>query len=378
MNRTSVLKSVAMVGVAALTAACGTNSSGVSAQHPFNARYWTKAETATLHSSPSKYEGPRAPAQAPKHVKIALISCDSQLEGCQAPVVSAAKVAKDLGWKVITYNGGGTPSQENADILNAISSGANVIGTTAISPNGIQQGLAAAKKAGVLVVSGSNGIDTPNPVEKPLPGQLGYAFDVAPNYFKLGKEAGTWIIANSKGQANIALFSDKEFPSVIALQKGLLAGLAQSKTVKVSKPIYFTGSQVGTTLGTQTVDYLHSHSSVNYVFSPYDPAAAAQVSAIQTAGMGSQVRLVSVLGDNQNLNFIRKGEVQVADAAYDNRYMGYAMIDQIIRSLDHKPLFSPAGEHLPYVILDKSNLPSAGSNWVAPFAYKSKFMRLWK
>jgi hypothetical protein len=36
------------------------------------------------------------------------------------------------------------------------------------------------------------------------------------------------------------------------------------------------------------------------------------------------VRLLSTIGATQNLDLIRKGDVQVADAAYDNEYLGCA------------------------------------------------------
>jgi ribose transport system substrate-binding protein len=278
---------------------------------------------------------------------------------------------------VRVYDGGGTPQKQNAAMLDAISAGADAIVGIAIDPNLVQQGLRAAKKANVLAVSGSNGIDTPNPVQKPDGGKLGYAFDVGPDYAALGRKAAEWIIGDSKGKANIAVFSDKEFPSVIAFQNGLLAGLKGCSGCKVSPLQYFNGTQVGTTLGSQTTGYLRSNPDVDYVFSPYDPAAAAQVTAIAQAGMANRVKVVGVLGSQQNVDFIRKGQVQAADAAYDNRYMGYMIADQIIRKLAKKPLFEPHGGNMPFTILDKQNLPAAGSDWTASFDYPSKFSQLW-
>ena len=50
------------------------------------------------------------------------------------------------------------------------------------------------------------------------------------------------------------------------------------------------------------------------------------------------------------------------------------MADQIIRTLNKQPLFEPHGENLPFTVLDKTNLPSPGSDWAANFDYKSKFL----
>ncbi len=333
---------------------------------------------AARQMTPPAYAGPTTPAKAPKHLKVAVVTCLSVLHGCVSPADGMKHAGDKLGWDVTIYDGGGTPSKQNAAILDAISSGANVIATIAIDPNLIQLALSEAKKAGIPVVAGSNGIDTPNPVKLKSPDGLGFVFDVGPDYATLGRHAAEWIIADSSGTGNVVVYSDKEFPSVMAFQVGLLAGLKQCAKCTISEPQYFTATQIANQLGQMTVDYLRTHPETNYVFSPYDPAAAAQVTAIAQAGMNGKVKLVGVLGDQQNLNFIRSGRVQVADAAYENEYMGWAMVDQTIRMLDKLPLFEPHNENLPFVVLDKSNLPKPGADWRAPTGYEAEFLKLWQ
>jgi ribose transport system substrate-binding protein len=353
-------------------------SLGVLAGALLAASAMTAAGAAHADQFPAQYSGPTEPAKAPAKLKVTAITCLSILHGCVSPAEGLQHAGKALGWDVTIVDGGGNPSKQNAAILDAVSAGSKVIALIAVDPSAVQLGLKAAKNAGVLVVSGSNGIDTPNPVEKPAANGLWVAFDVGPYYSQLGNAAAEWIIKDSKGKANIAIFSDKEFPSVLAFEAGLLEGLKKCPSCVVSPQQYFTGNQVGATLGQMTVGYLRAHPDTDYVFSPYDPAAGAQVPAIVQAGFRNKVKLIGVLGDQQNLNFIRKGMVQVADAAYDNEYMGWAMADQIIRTLDKQPLFDPHGENLPFTVLDKTNLPAPGSDWVANFDYKSKFLALWK
>ncbi|HTI01751.1 MAG TPA: sugar ABC transporter substrate-binding protein [Acidisoma sp.] len=328
--------------------------------------------------TPAKYAGPTTAAIAPKHLKVGVITCLSVLHGCVSPALGVLHAGDKLGWTVKIYDGGGTPNKQNAAILDAISSGANVIVTIAIDPNLIQLALAEAKKAGIPVVAGSNGIDTPNPVALTAPNGLGFAFDVGPDYGTLGRHIAQWMIADSHGTANIALFSDKEFPSIRAQQIGVLQGLAECPKCVVSKPIYFTATQIATELGQMTVGYLRNHPDVNYVFGAFDPPVAAQVTALMQAGMMGQVKVIGGLGNQQNLAFIRSGRLQVADAAYDNEYMGWAIVDQTIRLLNKQPLFEPHNENLPFVVLDKTNLPPPGADWQANTGYQAKFLALWK
>jgi ribose transport system substrate-binding protein len=377
-----VTSALALLGAAAIVAGCGSSDNGGGGSTGSGGTSDGASTSTQLKAArtpfPARFQGPSAPVKAPKQLTVAAITCSSQLSGCVSPATGLKDAAQALGWKIRVYDGGGTAAKQNAAMLDAVSAGADVIANIAIDPNLVQQGLRAAKRAGVMVVSGSNGIDTPNPVQKPSGGKLGYVFDVGPDYAGLGRKAADWIIGDSGGKANIAVFSDKEFPSVIAFQNGLLDGLKKCEGCTVSPLQYFSGTQVGTTLGSQTTGYLRSHPDVNYVFSPYDPAAAAQVTAIAQAGMANKIKLVGVLGSQQNLDFVRQGQVQAADAAYDNRYMGYMIADGVIRTMAKKPLFSPHGGNMPYVVLDKSNLPPSGADWHASFDYRSDFQKLWQ
>jgi ribose transport system substrate-binding protein len=329
--------------------------------------------------TPADYAGPTTPSKAPKNLKIAAVTCLSVLRGCVTPANGVKNAAEKLGWTAQIYDGGGTAGKQNAALLDAISWGANVVVTVAIDPKLVQLALRKAQDAGVLVVAGSNGIDEPNPVQLAGgSGTLGFAFDVSPDYGLLGKHTADWIIGDSGGKANIAVYVDNEFPSNLAYQAGLLEGLKKCTGCTVSAPINFSSTQVGNQLAQMTVDYLRTHPETNYVFSPYDPAAAVQVAAIAEAGMGGKIKLVGTLGDQQNLNFIRKDHTQVADGSYDNEYMGWAIVDQTIRLLNKQPLIIPHNEGLPFIVLDNSNLPVPGNDWRANTGYEEKYLALWK
>ena len=327
-----------------------------------------------------EFSGPTEPAKAPAGLDVTVITCFSVLHGCVAPADAIAEIGSELGWNVTVLDGGGNARQQNSAMLDAVSSGADAIINIAIDPNLVQLGLGAAQEAGIPVASGSNGIDTPNTeaVLAAADGKLTYAFDVGPHYADLGRATAEWIIKDSGGSANIAVFTAPEFPSVLALQAGLLDGLASCADCVVSELQSFASSQVGNTLGQQTVGYVRSNPQTNYLFSPFDPAAADQVTALQLAGLGEQVKVVSVLGNQQNVDFIRSGRIQAADAAYDNRYMGFAIVDQLIRLLNDQDLAEPRGENLPFVVLDASNLPDAGQDWKAENGYEEQFYALWK
>jgi ribose transport system substrate-binding protein len=149
----------------------------------------------------------------------------------------------------------------------------------------------------------------------------------------------------------------------------------------VAGPEYFTAAQIANQVGPNVVSYLRSHPEVEYIYAPYDPSAVAMVTAIQGAGLAGKVKVVSYLGNQQNLEYLSEENVQAADGAVDNTYNGYAVIDQAIRLLDHKPMFKPLNENVPIQVLDKSNVGDSAeleTGWVAPYPYEEKFVEIWK
>ncbi|MGH9919996.1 MAG: sugar ABC transporter substrate-binding protein, partial [Nitrososphaerales archaeon] len=156
------------------------------------------------------------------------------------------------------------------------------------------------------------------------------------------------------------------------------AELNKCKTCTIEKPVTFVVDNVASgSLGQITVGYLQAHPNVNMIISPYDPAAAVQVEAIDNAGLQKHVKLVSVVGAPQNLAYIRAGNVEVADVAEGNNYLGYAAIDQTIRLLNHKPVSQPNSEDDPLALLESNNLPAAKAQWGPTFDFASAYYKMW-
>ncbi len=323
------------------------------------------------------WPGPTTPAKAPKGIKVGIIPCGVQFRGCNAPALGAAEAAKALGWTVTSYDGAGTQEKQNSSILDALSSGANLILTTAIDPNFMQLALSKAKEAGVPVISSSTGTDTPNPVIKPSGDGLKYVTDVGTDFIGVGRELGDYVAKESGGKANVVVYEDEEFPSAVNSDIGFVEALKKCAGCKVSEYQKFTASQIGA-VGQMVVGYLQTHPDVDWVYAPYDPSAAVMVNAIVQAGLQDKVKLVSIVGSAQNIDFIREGRVQVADGAFDNFYMGWAQVDQAIRVLNKQPLIEPNDERTPYAVITKDNLPPPGGEYGAKVDFRAAFLKLWQ
>ncbi len=388
----ALLALAAVVGLAA----CGSSSSGGSSSSASSGSASTTSEAAESGESsegsneyaqmleemsevtPAKFEGPTEPAPAKPGTKIAAISCAQVLEGCAEMSEGIEAAAKAAGIQEKTFDGQGEISVQNKQILAAVSWGAEAIILVSIDPKTVQTGLAAAENAGIVIGSATNGIDTPNETYKPPAGNVWPAYDVSPQYSLVGEYEGNWVVADSEGTANSVVYSTKEFIAANAQREGILSKLEACAGCTTDGPIMMVGSQIATTLGEEEVAYIRTHQDVDYVVCPYDPACPAMVTAIQSAGLAEQVKMVADLGNEQNLELIRNEEIQAADVAYDEQYVGWATVDQALRLLDGQKVFEPQGENVPFQLLTKENLPEAGQPFTAPFDYAAAYEKLWK
>jgi ribose transport system substrate-binding protein len=312
----------------------GEEEEGGSSSGSFNLAEWEK-KTEEYEEGPTEYFGPTEPVKVPSGESLAWIPCSAVIRGCVRPVEAAGEIAEELGWTVKTYDGKGTPQGENAALEQAVAGGATVILTGGIDPHFIASGLKAAKEKGVLVASMSQGA-------KPEPN--GYPFDIGASYKELGEMIGSYVISDSGGTAVYQPFDDKSFESTVQFVENSESTVEEHcPECEVLPTQFFVGTQIETTLGPRVVSLLRSNPDINYLMGSYDPAAAGMVPAIANAGLKEQVKVVAGLGNEQNLQYVKEGNIQTADAGFDNLYMGYMAIYQVSKLLNEEPLWKTPG-----------------------------------
>jgi len=322
------------------------------------------------------WEGPTKPTKPPSGINLALVTCAGTVNGCVYPVEEAAKAAETLGWKTTTYDGKGDPVTQNKVVLQAINSGAEAVLMAGIDPSAIQSSLKTAEERGIPVGDMTQGV---------APGE-GLAFDVGANYVTGGEVTGAWVVADSGGEAKVLPTNDKEFASTVAIVEAALKVIGECGGCEALPTEYFVSSDIGNGLGQRIASKLQSNPDVNYVIGAFDPAVAEMVPAIQNAGIAENISLISNVGDPQNLEWIAEGNVQKADLVFDNQYIGYAAIDQMIRALNKEELWKNKGENdprfeynenVPYHLITENNVGDPNEPWTASFDTVEKFEKLW-
>jgi ABC-type sugar transport system substrate-binding protein len=322
------------------------------------------------------WQGPTDHLTPPKGVKIGIVECSSVVNGCVTPADGAVVAANALGWVAKIYDGLGTPAGQNAAVISALAAGAEAVLLVGVDPTAIKSSLqeAASRHAPVGDLGDSY-----------APGN-GLTFSVGANYPADGVLEGEWIVAASNGKAVVLPTNDKEYIATVQLTDAAVQYLKACTTCKVLPQQYFVSTSIGNGLGQRIASVLETNPTVDYIVGAYDPAVEDMVPAIESAGLAKRVSIVSNVGSPANLVYISKGLVQKADIVFDNNYMGWAGVDQVVRLLLHKPLWKSPGvtnpgimysENTPSHFVVKSNLPPAGTAWKASFNTAALYESVW-
>ena len=143
-----------LVLLAVALAACGDDDSGGDDAAAAGTPAAESAVSAEVQESVERgFEGTdeELPTESPKpakDVKVWIVACTLEGEGCARPAEAAADAAKELGWEATVADGKLDPNEQANQIRNGISAGADVIVPLSIACDTVPGAFQAAKDAG--------------------------------------------------------------------------------------------------------------------------------------------------------------------------------------------------------------------------------------
>jgi ABC-type sugar transport system, periplasmic component len=288
-------------------------------------------------------------------------------------------IAQKVGMKYTLYPNQGTPAEWVQGMNAALSAKPNIIVlSTAPDPRTLQPQLQAAKNAGIPVLV-THFYDDSSPLPPKCAGcAAGVTALVTAPFNVAGKAAADWVIKNSGGRANVLVIGGADvLPSPATVQtvtNEFKTACSDCKTSVINIPV----SDWNTKVQGEVQSALTKDPSINYVYPLYDAMVAGAVSAIQTAGKASSVKVVSYNGSTYVLKDIQDHNIAAMDVGEDTIGIAYADMDQAFRILLNKPTVP---ERTPIRIWDSSNVDQAGKPPVTGNGYgsalKDGYTKLW-
>lgn len=312
------------------------------------------------------YQGPTSGPKPQPGKKLAVITCASVNSGCVSIAHSVQQAAAAVGWHVTIMDGKGSPSVTSQDMITAINQGVDGIVLAAIQSNTVLQGMKAAQKAHVPVVSVVSGSPMGSAVEDV------YA-EISGQTFQSGKELADYFIVQSKGTAKVAEFHVPSLASTVQRWQGFNAEIKKcAGCTVVSNQTYGLVSQ--STFESQVKGVLNAHPNIQYIFVDISQYATIAATAVHQLGLVGKVGVVGIDCLPPEVQSIKgnTGEIACADDAVSES--GWATVNELTRAFAG---LSALHEAYPLRLLNKSDLTGATPPYLGGFSPAAGYKKLW-
>jgi ribose transport system substrate-binding protein len=314
--------------------------------------------------------GPPIDVKSVRGKSIWYIPLGASIPVLQGEAQGIQQAARALGMSYSTCDGKLLPAQWAACINEAVNAGAAGIILDSIAPAAVSTALANAKSHNIPVVDG-NELNGNTPLFQTM--DIGGDFHDQP-------VAMDWIIARSDGKAHVLVSQVIGDPAANSEVTGSVAELKKNCPQCVSYTITVTPETVPDIKSAASTAMLRNP-GVTYGFPEFDFFEPLFASGIQTSG--HKITIVSTDNALSDMQEIKAGTGQVADAGGNRNYLGWAAVDRLLRMILHKP--APVSITVPVRIFDSTNIgtiqltqaAALSGQWYGPTTYQQQFLRLW-
>ncbi len=302
-----------------------------------------------------------------KHVWIITSTLAVPFVATIAHGVEAA--GKAAGVTTTLFDGKGEVSEWNRGMSQAVDQHADGIVTVGASPE-LMKGPTAAALAAKIPVVDTLTADQTAPL---VPGTYAH---VSISFYHSGQLQADYAIANTNGKAHVLILGDNEFPGEVTRVEGMrheFSALCPDCVVTVQDTQV---ANLGVKLGQLTQTLLRRSPETTLVLPTYDAQGIYVVPAIKAASLSNPVEVVGSDAVSSNLDWIRQGNVQIADVGEPDVWAGWAALDEISRGMLGLPSVE---EGIPLRLFVQDNLKNVSNDEDALFGgdFVAQYRKLW-
>ncbi|MEV8531565.1 substrate-binding domain-containing protein [Streptomyces sp. NPDC051211] len=372
-HRQATLTAAALLtAAAALVTGCGGGAStGGPAQAGCPAAL-AKAEAAVrqAENTDASWNGPTSGPAAVSGKSIVYVAQTMTNPGVAGVAKGVEEAAKTIGWKVRVIDGEGTPAGIQAALSQAITLKPSGIVIGGFDPRLTSQQVARARAAGIPVI-GWHAVDSPGPSES-----TGLFTNITTKVGDVAKISADWIIARSRGEAGVVLFTDDSIPfarNKAELIKKELAGcsgvaLLAYENIPIPDASSRTPQEVSSLLSRFRNRWTHSVAINDLYFADAAPA----LRAAGRPGSGPPFNIGAGDGDPSAFQRINSEQFQAATVPEPLSQQGWQIIDEFNRAFAGRPA---SGYVAPVHIATADN--SSGAESWDPSGYREAYRKIW-
>jgi len=281
-----------------------------------------------------------------------------------------------VGATAVGFDAKSSVAEAARGVGEAIQAKAGVIFIDGFPPTLLAPAIAQAKAAGIPVLTANS-----QEAGSLLPGYPDGVVGSATHSFATpGKIEADWIVADSKGNANIIYLRSSDVPVITDSEKDAfvteLNRLCSSCKVQVVDVPTSQWSQ----LTPKTASMIRANPNVNYFVPDFDGEVIFMVPGVTSANAQSKVKIVSFNATPSVMQNLKQRYVVAAETGGPNLLQGWAFADEGLRVLSGQQPLNDL--NIQTRLFDATNIDSIDlslqeSEWYGVGDYRAKFKHQW-
>ena len=362
---------IAALVVAATVALAGCNSSdtsgddGPAAGGPWLDEAKTIAQTAVQLPSEIAVKG-LGPVKPPASMTVYFVGCDQSIPGCVAQVEGVRQATEALGFKLEVCDAKSDVASFQNCMSQAVNAKPDVIVNNARPSSDASEAYAKAHELDIPVI-GQFTAQRPDP-EKGNTVEVGNVCQIE------GELLGNYIVSQSGGKANVAIFADTVYQCNGQRADGVKAALDKCPSCKVSVD-RFSAATAQTDLPPALQAKIQSNPSLNWVVSTPGFSGVMAADAVPQAGKADGISVGTFDGDEPTLALVRQGDIIKADVASGVYENGWTVVDAALR-LKAGQTIPDSIENPTQLLMTQDSAPNSGT-YDGADGFRDQFKALW-
>jgi ribose transport system substrate-binding protein len=328
---------LALAASVLILSACSTAAASSSGTHAGAATSaadlaYAKARVAQYSKSPSTApSGTAFDARVDAGKTIWYIPLVATVAPIQAIATNLKRALGVAGVKMQECDGKGSVVGWNGCIQQAVAQKPGAIVLESINPSLVSASVASAKAAGIPVLI-DTATDSTSAWYPSASAQVSYDYT-------LGSQlVADWIIADSKGKANVLVIDTND----LSLKTAVTKNGYQSEFAKHCSGCAVTVDSVtssadwGTMVTPLVTSALTKNPSINYVVAEYDPEVPGTITALAQLGKQGSVKVAAFNASLEQMQDLAQKNYVAVEVGSDQNSLGWAEADQVLRVLAGK------------------------------------------
>ncbi len=307
--------------------------------------------------------GPVKPAA---EMTVYFVGCDQSIPGCVAQVEGVRQATDALGFKLQVCDAKTDVASFQNCMSQAVNAKPDVIVNNARPAADAAESYTKAHAANIPVI-GQFTSEQPD-AEKGNVVEVGNVCELE------GQLLGNFVVAESQGKANVAIFADTVYGCNGQRAEGVKSALDKCPTCEVTVD-RFSAATAMTDLPPSLQAKIQANPKLTWIIGTPGFSGVLAADAIRQAGKADTISVGTFDGDEPSLALVRKGDIIKADVASGVYENGWTVLDAALRL--------KAGQEIPnnienptQLLMTKDSAPASGT-YEGAEGFRDQFKALW-